>query len=74
MTTMHTALHRVLMAYRPLYMNGLLRDGQFHLPRVVDPPGLEPASAPAPAPVPRRGLRMALANLLHLDSRHRSKS
>ncbi|SFL09666.1 hypothetical protein [Rhodanobacter glycinis] len=69
---MRPALQRLLMAYRPLYMNGLLRDGQFHLPKVPDSP--VPAPARSSAPAPRRGLRVALANLLHLDSRHRSQS
>lgn len=71
---MRPALQRLLMAYRPLYMNGLLRDGQFHLPKVPDPPTPEPAPATMSATTPRRSLRMALANLLNLDSRHRSKS
>jgi hypothetical protein len=29
---MHPAIHRVLAAYRPLYLNGLLKDGHYRLP------------------------------------------
>ena len=29
---MHPILHRALKAYRPLYLHGLLRDGQYPLP------------------------------------------
>lgn len=68
---MRPALQRLLMAYRPLYMNGLLRDGQFHLPRLPGPIAAQPAQAPAARQ--RSGLRLALAQLLHLDSRYRSK-
>lgn len=68
---MRPALQRLLMAYRPLYMNGLLRDGQFRLPKVVDPPALVPA--PKRAPTSRRNLLVTLASALHLNSRHRSK-
>ncbi|WP_266184198.1 hypothetical protein [Dyella humicola] len=35
-------LERILMAYRPLYLRGLLMDGQYKLPA-------RPAPAPAPA-------------------------
>jgi hypothetical protein len=60
---MHPALQRALKAYRPLYLNGLLLDGQYRLPK--------PAGTPARPP--RRGLLVALAALLHLPSRHRSQ-
>ena len=39
---MHPLLQRTLMAYRPLYLNGLLLDGQYKLPRTdpaADPTG-----------------------------------
>lgn len=65
---MRPVLNRVLMAYRPLYMNGLLRDGQYRLPKAVDP------SAPRQASAPRRGMLVVLTRLLHVDFRHRSKS
>lgn len=29
---MHPAIHRLLCAYRPLYLNGVLKDGHFRLP------------------------------------------
>jgi hypothetical protein len=60
-TTMRPALHRVLAAYRPLYLNGLLRDGQYRLPK---PAGTGPAGHAASARPPRRGLLVALASLL----------
>lgn len=65
---MRPALRRVLMAYRPLYLNGLLRDGQYRLPRSADT-----GSAGTPARPPRRGLLVALASLLHPTFHHRSK-
>ena len=30
---MHPLLQRTLMAYRPLYLNGLLLDGRYKLPK-----------------------------------------
>ncbi|WP_426687750.1 hypothetical protein [Rhodanobacter ginsengiterrae] len=33
---MNKLLQRTLMGYRPLYLHGLLLDGQFHLPK-TDP-------------------------------------
>jgi hypothetical protein len=64
---MRPALHRVLAAYRPLYLNGLLRDGQYRLPKPAD---IGPAGHAAPARPPRRGLLVALASLL---VHHRSR-
>ncbi|MDO1529384.1 hypothetical protein QMK61_11145 [Fulvimonas sp. R45] len=52
---MRPALNRALMAYRPLYLNGLLLDGQYRLPK--------PAATPARPP--RRGLLVALVALMH---------
>ena len=56
---MHPALHRALEAYRPMYLNGLQRDGQYRLPKR------------ATAPPRRGGLLIALAGLLHPASRRR---
>jgi hypothetical protein len=58
---MHPILRRVLKAYRPLYLHGLLRDGQCHLP-ATDAPN-EP-SAPAHSIRPRM-LLLALTGLRH---------
>lgn len=60
---MHPTLKRVVAAYRPLYLNGLLRDGLYPPPRAVAAPG-------APR---RRGLLVALASLLHTTHPTRSK-
>ena len=57
---MSSLLNRVLMAYRPLYLCGLLMDGQYHLPlapeRPPEPPGIKrektsasPSRAAAPS-------------------------
>ena len=35
---MHPLLQRTLMAYRPLYMRGLLMDGQYTLPATTKQP------------------------------------
>jgi hypothetical protein len=65
--TMHVTLQRVLMAYRPLYLNGLLRDGQYQLPK-ADP------DRPAPsAGTTRTRQRTLLAALTHTVPHHRSK-
>ncbi len=58
---MHPILRRVLKAYRPLYLHGQLRDGQYHLP-AADMPN-EP-SAPARSIRPRM-LLLALTGLRH---------
>lgn len=60
--TNRSLLDRVLTAYRPLYLNGLLLDGQYKLSR--------PAPTDA-APRPRR--RALLAALTHLVWPARSK-
>lgn len=53
---MHPALHRVLLAYRPLYLNGLLKDGPYRLP------DREPGAA-RPASTAPRALLVALSPL-----------
>ncbi len=58
---MHPIMHRMLKAYRPLYLHGLLRDGQYHLPAAAAPN--EP-SASACASRPRM-LLLALTGLRH---------
>lgn len=58
---MHPILHSALKAYRPLYLHGLLRDGQYRLP-ATDAPN-EP-SAPTRSPRPRM-LLLALTGLCH---------
>lgn len=32
------SIDNILMAYRPLYLRGLLMDGQYRLPAAPDPP------------------------------------
>ncbi|MEO8997868.1 MAG: hypothetical protein ABI227_05495 [Rhodanobacter sp.] len=58
---MHPILHRALKAYRPLYMHGLLRDGQYRLPAVAAPD--EPAASTR-STRPRM-LLLALTGLRH---------
>jgi hypothetical protein len=58
---MHPNLQRALKAYRPLYLNGLLLDGQYQRPK----------AAVGANPPPRRGLLVALAGLLHIHPRSR---
>lgn len=51
---MQTLMNRVLMAYRPLQLRGLLLDGQYKLPAA------QPAADPAPAASrPRRHVLLA---------------
>lgn len=59
---MNRILQRALMAYRPLYLNGLLLDGRLRdsLPRRPRAPDDHPPAAP-----PRRMLLIALAGLRH---------
>ncbi len=54
---MHPLLQRTLMAYRPLYLNGLLLDGRYKLRKVA------PADA---ARTPRAHRRTLLAALTHV--------
>lgn len=58
---MNKLLQRTLMAYRPLYLHGLLLDGQYRLPK-TDPPG-----------APRTRQRSLLLALTQLAFPHRSK-
>jgi len=58
---MHPILHRTLKAYRPLYLHGLLRDGQYRLP-VAAAPNEPSASTRASRP---RMLLLALTGLCH---------
>lgn len=60
---MNRILQRSLMAYRPLYLHGLMLDGQYRLPK-VSPTG----DSDAP---PRQ--RALLAALTHTVFHHRSK-
>ncbi|MGN6707252.1 MAG: hypothetical protein ACTHJO_14465 [Rhodanobacter sp.] len=43
---MNKLLQRTVMAYRPLYLHGLLLDGQYRLPRADPPPVVGPARRP----------------------------
>ncbi len=43
---MNKFLQRTVMAYRPLYLHGLLLDGQYRLPRSGPPPAVDPAPRP----------------------------
>lgn len=56
---MNKFLHHALMAYRPLYLNGLLLDGRYRLraSRVAHEP------APSPARLRKRALLVALGGL-----------
>lgn len=65
---MHPILHRTLKAYRPLYLHGLLRDGQYHLPAVT---ASDEPSAPT-RPIRLRMLLLALTGLRHHPSSSRS--
>ena len=58
--TKKSAIDRVLMAYRPLYLQGLLLDGQYRLPRPAAPE--EARERPA---CRRRFTLVALAGLHH---------
>lgn len=66
---MNNFLQRVLMAYRPMYLNGLLLDGQYKLPKTDSPD--DPAG---PTRSSRSRQRTLLAALIPGTSRHRSKS
>jgi hypothetical protein len=69
---MHPLLQRTLKAYRPLYLNGLLLDGQYKLPRTD--PATDPTGGPAGSPgLPRPRQRILLAALTHAVFQHRSK-
>lgn len=49
---MGSLMNRVLMAYRPLYLRGLLMDGQYRLPPSPEPPARDrrmPATKPSSA-------------------------
>lgn len=37
---MNNLIHRVLMAYRPMYLRGLLMDGQYRLPKEPEKPSV----------------------------------
>ncbi|MBD8881692.1 hypothetical protein IHE49_14495 [Rhodanobacter sp. 7MK24] len=55
--TNKSTIDRVLMAYRPLYLRGLLLDGQYRLPS---------ATARKPGTPRRRMLLAALTDLRHV--------
>jgi hypothetical protein len=61
---MNKILQRTLVAYRPLYLNGLLLDGQYRLPKADPPDAIGPA---------RARQRTLLAALTHIVFHHRSK-
>jgi hypothetical protein len=65
---MKPMLQRALMAYRPLYLNGLLLDGQYKLPKTSPPDGQ--AGSPCPS---RSRQRTLLAALTHVVFHHRSR-
>jgi hypothetical protein len=68
---MNKLMRRTLMAYRPLYLNGLLLDGRHRLPVAREPD--DPAPDHTRRPV-RRGLLVALTGLGHQLFSHRSTS
>jgi hypothetical protein len=55
---MNTILQRTLLAYRPLYLNGLLLDGRYRLPMTA-----EPAPSPSGTRPRKRALLVALSGL-----------
>jgi hypothetical protein len=61
---MNKLLHRTLVAYRPLYLHGLLLDGQYRLPKT------ETGDANG---MPRAHSRIRLATLAHIVFHPRSK-
>ena len=61
--TKKSTIDRVLMAYRPLYLHGLLRDGQYRLPA---------SSEPKPGAKRQRLLLAALTGLRHIVSSRRN--
>lgn len=63
---MNPVIHRVLAAYRPLYLNGLFKDGHYRLPATSDPAIGSCASAKP------RTLLVALASLRTLIRGDRS--
>ena len=64
---MNPILQRTLMAYRPLYLHGLLMDGQYRLPTTDQPVD----STPSAGQTRQRSLLVALT---HIVFHHRSKS
>lgn len=51
---MDKLLQRIVMAYRPLYLHGLLLDGQYRLPKAEAPHGqASAATTTASSPFPR---------------------
>lgn len=65
---MNPLLQRISMAYRPLYLNGLLLDGQYKLPKTELPN--DPAGPVRP---PRSHRRALLAALIPTTPRQRSE-
>jgi hypothetical protein len=63
--TNKSRIDRVLMAYRPLYLQGLLRDGQYRLPATT--------ARPQSARPRRRMLLVALTGLRHIIAPARNK-
>ena len=69
---MNKILQRTLMAYRPLYLNGLLLDGRYRLQASRAPH--DPAPPERGARSGRRALLVALTGLGRQLFSHRSKS
>jgi hypothetical protein len=70
--SMRPFVRHVLKAYRPLYLHGLLRDGQYRPPTATAPD--DPAAFAPSSGSRRRTLLAALAGLQHGIFHHRSKS
>lgn len=68
---MNPILQRTLRAYRPLYLHGLLKDGQYRLP-ALHPPD-DPAATASAARSGRRMLLVALTGVGHRLFNYRSK-
>jgi hypothetical protein len=67
---MNKLVQRTLMAYRPVYLNGLLLDGRHRLPVSREPD--DPAPPDHATRSARRVLLVALAGLSHHLFSHRS--
>lgn len=69
---MASLMNRVLMAYRPLYLRGLLMDGQYRLPPPSEPPAPSrrvPATKPS-SPDPAMPSGLFAGNAIAAAARH----
>ncbi len=69
---MKSLMNRVLQAYRPLYLHGLLMDGQYRIPSADTP--AEPLKPTSGLASRKRMLLVALGGPTHLNPSVRSSS